>query len=194
MYLSLSTIPMEPLLSLWLPILIASALVYGVACLLYMVIPLHSKDFAKLEDEDGVIDALRDQNVRRGQYMLPGANSNEEYSSPEWIEKANRGPVGLIYIMSHGSSMLRPLIFQGFLIIAISITAGYVGSVTLLPGTDYLKVFQVVGAVAFLGHAAGQFNHAIWFGFNWKQTWIRALEGLLYGLLTGGVFGWLWPQ
>ena len=185
---------MVTLISLWLPILIASVLVYTLATILYMVLPIHSNDFAKLQDEDAVIDALRGQDVRRGQYMFPGAQSKEEWSSPEWIEKAKRGPVGLVFIMRPGISMSRQLIFQGLFILAISIMAGYMASASLPHGAEYLKVFQIAGTATFLGHAAGHFPNAIWHGFGWKLTWIRVFEGLLYALLTAGIFGWLWPQ
>ena len=185
---------MVTILSLWLPILIASVLVYVVAAVLYMATPLHSKDFAKLQGEDAVMDVLRAQEVKQGQYMFPGAESKKEWSSPEWIEKANRGPVGLLFIHALGTSMSKQLTFQGIFVLAISIMAGYMGSASLPPGAEYLEVFQVVGTAAFLAHSAGPFTDAIWYGFSWKMAWVRALEGLLFGVLTAGVFGWLWPQ
>ena len=51
--------------------------------------------------------------------------------------------------------------------------SGYIAGVAFGSGTEYLRVFQVAGCVAFTGYA---------------------LDGLLYGLLTGGTFGWLWPR
>ncbi len=184
---------MVTILSLWLPILIASVLVYIVAVFLYMATPLHSRDFAKLRNEDAVMDVLRAQGVTQGQYMFPGAESNKDWSSPEWIEKADRGPVGLLFVHASGIGMLKQLVFQGIFVLVISTMAGYMGSASLPRGAEYLEVFQVVGTAAFLAHSAGHFVHAIWFGFSWKITWLRALEGLLYGVLTAGIFGWLWP-
>ncbi len=185
---------MVTLISLWLPILISAVLVYALASVLYMATPLHSRDFAKLGDEDPVMDALRTQHAKRGQYMFPGALSSKEWSTPEWIEKANRGPVGLIFVLPSGTGMSRQLIFQGVLILAISFMAGYMGSTSLPLGAQYLEVFQVVGTATFLAHAAGHFTYSIWFGFSWKITWLRAFEGLFYGILTASIFGWLWPQ
>jgi hypothetical protein len=34
---------------------------------------------------------------------------------------------------------------------------------------------------------------SIWFGQPWSATVKDVLDGLIYGLLTAGVFGWLWP-
>lgn len=77
--------------------------------------------------------------------------------------------------------------------IVVSLFAGYVASVTLAPGTDYLKVFQVAGCVAVTGSALGLPQASIWRGKNWGTTLRSMLGGLIYGLLTGGTFGWLWP-
>ena len=185
---------MVTILSLWLPILIASVLVYVVATMLYMVTPLHFKDFLKLQDEDAVMDVLRSQEIKHGQYMFPGMESKKEWTSPEWTDKANRGPVGLLFIHPPGIGMSKQLIFQGIFVLAISIMAGYMGSASLPPGAEYLDVFQVVGTAAFLAHSAGPFTDSIWYGFSWRMTWVRVFEGLLFALLTAGVFGWLWPQ
>jgi len=37
-------------------------------------------------------------------------------------------------------------------------------------------------------------QNAIWRGETWVVTLKHVLDGLLYGLLTGGTFGWLWPK
>ena len=62
------------------------------------------------------------------------------------------------------------------------------------PGADYLDVFRVVGVAGFLAYAAGQVPAAIWMGKPWSVTWKEVLDGLIYGLVTAGVFGWLWPR
>jgi hypothetical protein len=35
---------------------------------------------------------------------------------------------------------------------------------------------------------------SIWFKRDWGTTMRSTVDGLVYGLLTGGVFGWLWPN
>jgi hypothetical protein len=35
--------------------------------------------------------------------------------------------------------------------------------------------------------------NAIWFGYRWSATAKDVVDGMIYGLLTAGVFGWLWP-
>ena len=52
----------------------------------------------------------------------------------------------------------------------------------------------MVGAVTFLAYAAGQFPAAIWMAKPWSVAIKDAVDGLIYGLLTAGIFGWLWPR
>ncbi len=46
---------------------------------------------------------------------------------------------------------------------------------------------------AFIGYALAHAQRSIWFSQNWGTTARNIFDGLVYGLLTGGVFGWLWP-
>jgi hypothetical protein len=34
---------------------------------------------------------------------------------------------------------------------------------------------------------------SIWYKKSWSGTLKNVFDGLVYGLVTGGVFGWLWP-
>jgi len=69
----------------------------------------------------------------------------------------------------------------------------YVAGRTIAPGTGYLSVFRIAGSVAFLAYAGARAADSIWFGQPWMTTAKHYIDGLVYGLLTGGVFGWLWP-
>ena len=79
------------------------------------------------------------------------------------------------------------------IIIVVGLFAGYLGSATLASGTDYLHVFQVVGTAAFLAYSGAVWQEVIWMGSKPTNALKAIADGLLYGLLTGGVFGWLWP-
>ena len=72
--------------------------------------------------------------------------------------------------------------------------AAYVASRVLPPGTDYLMVFRVIGTTAFLGFAVGLWQMSIWYRRAWSTTIKATIDGLIYGLLAAGVFGWLWPS
>ncbi len=42
--------------------------------------------------------------------------------------------------------------------------------------------------------AAGEALDSIWKGQPWSVTIKMMFDGLVYGLFTAGVFGWLWPR
>jgi hypothetical protein len=61
-------------------------------------------------------------------------------------------------------------------------------------GAEMLRVSQIASTTAFLGYVMARWADAITVRRS-IGTMIRStIDGILYGLLTGGVFGWLWPQ
>ena len=75
----------------------------------------------------------------------------------------------------------------------VSLFAVYVTGLALGPGADYMAVFRLASTTAFIGYALAHAQRSIWFSQNWGTTARNIFDGLVYGLLTGGVFGWLWP-
>ncbi len=63
-----------------------------------------------------------------------------------------------------------------------------------MAGADYLTVFRIAGTIAFLGYAGSTATESIWKGQPWSTTFKHIFDGLVYSLLTGGFFGWLWPS
>jgi hypothetical protein len=47
--------------------------------------------------------------------------------------------------------------------------------------------------VAILGYGATWATDSIWKGVAWSTTMKHLFDGVIYGLFTAGVFGWLWP-
>ncbi len=184
---------MVSLAALWLPILVAAVVVFIAGFIMNMVLPHHRTDFAKIPDEDGFCEAVRSQGLGQGQYRFPHATTGAEMKDPAYQEKVNAGPVGILIIGPTGNTLPKQLIQHFIYVLIISLIAGYMGSACLPAGVDYLKVFQVVGCAAFLGYSGALMLNGIWFHMTWSSTWKHALDGLVYGLLTAGVFGWLWP-
>jgi hypothetical protein len=77
--------------------------------------------------------------------------------------------------------------------VVVGALAGYVAGLTLGPGADYGTVFRVVSTVAFAGYSLAILQNSIWWHRNWGYTLKTMFDGLVYALLTGGAFGWLWP-
>jgi hypothetical protein len=57
-----------------------------------------------------------------------------------------------------------------------------------------MTVFQFVALVTFLAYSAGDVPAAIWLGKPWLVVLKDLADGLIYGLVTAGAFGWLWPR
>lgn len=186
---------MVPVLSLLIPIVVSAVFVFLASSIIHMATPWHKNDLKKLPDEEGVLNALRAFKLPPGNYGFPRPDSMKDMGSPAFQEKAKAGPVGFMTIKASWNFSMGGTLFQWFLYsVAVSVVAGYIAGVAFGPGTEYLRIMQVAGCVAFVGYAMAQMHESIWWGRNWGWTLRNMLDGLLYGLLTGGTFGWLWPR
>jgi hypothetical protein len=185
---------MTTIAALWLPILIAAVIVFVASSIIHMTPLWHKNDFAQLPDQDRAQDVLRPFGLRPGEYMLPRPKNMKDCKTPEFEEKLKRGPVMLMIVAPSGPfSMGKPL-FQWFVYtLVVGVLAAYVAGATLPAGDEYLSVFRIAGTTAFIAYAVAQWQSSIWYHRPWSTTLKLTLDGLIYGLLTGGVFGWLWP-
>jgi hypothetical protein len=55
-------------------------------------------------------------------------------------------------------------------------------------------VFRVSGAVTFCCYVAALWQNWIWWGQSTRFTVTKSLDGIIYALITGATFGWLWPH
>ncbi len=186
---------MTYLTSLWLPILLSAVGVLIVSSIIHMFLKYHSTDFKKLPSEDEVMEALRKFDIPPGDYHLPFAGSTEAMGSDEFKEKIAKGPVGLVtFVGNDPSRMVKSLLLWFVYSITVAFFAAYVAGRTLGPDAHYLTVFRVVGATTFMGHSLALLQNSIWFKRNWCATFKSMFDGLLYALVTAGIFGWLWPR
>jgi hypothetical protein len=181
--------------ALWLPILLSAVLVFIVSAIIHMVLKYHNSDARQLPNEDAVRAAIRAGNPAAGMYVLPYCSDMKDMEKPEIKQKFVEGPVGIVYLRPPGSISMGPALGQWFVFcLFVSFFVAYVAAHVLAPGTPYLSVFRVVGAVAFLAYAAGDIPSAIWMGRPWGVVAKDVFDGLVYGLVTAGTFGWLWPR
>ena len=182
------------LMSLWVPILVAAVLVFVVSSVIHMMLKYHQTDFLALPGEAQAMEALRPLNIPPGDYVIPHAGSMEVMKTPEFQAKAEAGPVMFVTVLPNGvPGMGASLLLWFVYCIVVGLFAGYVGSRTLAPGTGYLEVFQATGTVAFAGYGLALLQGSIWYKRKWSATWKSVFDALIYGLVTGGTFGWLWP-
>jgi len=183
---------MVPLASLWLPIVLAAVIVFVASSLMHMVLPYHKGDYHKLPEEDKVRDALR--GTTRGLYITPFC-THQEMKKPEVVEKYKQGPVAMITVFPSGPPAMPKFLGQWFgYCLVIGFFTAYVTAHTVAPGAHYLAVFRVAGTVAFMSYGLGHLSNSIWKGQTWGMTIKEVVDGLIYGLLTAGTFGWLWPR
>ena len=186
---------MTSLVALWLPILLSAVVVFIASSIIHMVLPWHRSDYPKLPNEDKVADALRGFSLTPGDYMLPRAATAKDMSTPEFQEKMKRGPVVILSVLPNGPVSMAPRLLQWFVYcVVVSVFAGYVAGRALGPDASYLRVFQLVGAAAFASYVLALWQMTIWYGRGVSLTVKSTFDGLIYSLLTAGVFGWLWPH
>jgi hypothetical protein len=140
------------------------------------------------------MDALRPLGLRPGEYMLPRAGDMKAMKSPQFIEKLKRGPVLLMTVLPNGPISMSKSLVQWFVYtVVVGLLAAYVTGRALPAGAEYLTVFRIACTTAFIAYAVGLWQQSIWYSRPWSTTLKLTFDGLIYGLLTGGIFGWLWP-
>jgi len=185
---------MMTLSSLWLPILLSAVIVFIASSVVHMVLGYHRNDFARLPAEEQVRDALRPLAIPPGEYVMPYAGSAKAMSDPAFVDKLRQGPVAFITALPNEvPGMAGNLLLWFVYCVVVAVFAAYLASRTLAAGADYLAVFRVVGCTAFLGYTVALWQNAIWYHRAWATTAKLTVDGLIYSLLTAGIFGWLWP-
>jgi hypothetical protein len=181
--------------ALWLPILVSTVLVFVASSLVWMVLPHHRSDVKGLPDEAPVMDAIAKQSLAPGLYRFPHVADQKAMAEPAFQEKLKKGPVGMLTVWPSGPFKMGKSMGQWITyVLVVSIIVAYVTGRTLGPGAHYLAVFRVAGTVAVLAYASAIVPNSIWWGKPWSVTWKEVIDGVAYGLLTAGAFGWLWKS
>ncbi len=185
---------MPSIAELWLPILLSAVFVWMLSALVWTVLPHHKKDFAPVADEQALRETLNQQRLAPGQYVIPHLSDFADMKTDAGKQKYVDGPVGFITVLPNGMPVMGGKLVATFMFFLLMGTViAYLASRTMGYGTDYLQVFRVTGAMAFIAHGFGVITDGIWFGRPWANIAKHLGDALMYGLLTGGVFGWLWP-
>ena len=180
---------MIPLTALWLPIVISAVVVFLASAVVHMVLPVHRKDYQKLPDEELLLEAMRGHSIPPGDYFFPHAKDLKAAGTPEMIEKFKQGPVGIMTVRPSGPPTMGKALGIWFVFcLVVSVFVAYLTTRTMA------AVFRIAATVAFMGYGMAQATDSIWKGQAWSTTWKHIVDAFIYGLLTGGVFGWLWPE
>ena len=181
--------------ALWLPILLSAVIVFVASTIIHMGPFWHRGDYPPMPRETEVLNALRPFGIPPGDYFIPRPSGMQEMRSREFKEKLSQGPVAVLTVMPNGMMSMRRNLVQWFVFVTVvSVFCAYIAGRTLPVGTPYPRVFQIVGATGFIGYALALCELSIWYRRSWSLTAKAALDGLIYGALTAGTFGWLWPR
>lgn len=185
---------MVPLSALWLPIVLSAVIIFVASSIMHMALPYHKSDYRKLPDEDKVLGALRGVGLTRGLYVFPFC-THKDMKTPDIQEKYKQGPVGMMTVFPSGPPVMPKFLIQWFVYcLIVGFFVAYLTGHTVAAGAHYLKVFRVAGTAGFLAYGLGHISDGIWKGQTWSFTLKEVVDGLIYGLLLAGTFGWLWPR
>jgi len=183
---------MSVLMVLWVPILLSAVIVFVASSIMHMVLPYHRSDYSQLPDEDKIRATLRAANLKRGLYVFPYC-THKEMSSTAAVEKYKEGPVGFLTIVPGGPPAMPKFLAQWFVFcLLIGYFVAYITAHTVPASAPYVAVFRVAGVAGFMAYGLGHLSNGIWKGQLWSNTIKEVIDGLVYGLLTAGTFGWLW--
>lgn len=185
---------MATLSAFWLPIVLSAVLVFVASSIIHMFLGYHRTDYRQVPQEDRVMDAMREVGVPPGQYVMPYMSSPDAMKDPEFKAKLEKGPVAFMTVSwPGGPSMTKNMILWFVFLLAVGYMSAYVTGAALAADAEYLQVFRFAGTTAFCCYAVGLWPHAIWYSQAWSSALKSTFDGLVYALLTAGVFGWLWP-
>jgi hypothetical protein len=180
--------------ALWLPIVVSAVLVFVVSAISHMALPLHRTEVTPAPGSDALQAALR--GAPPGLYAFPMSPDPKDRMGAEWRRRWAEGPAGFLTVFPKGPiSLPRNMGLSLLLNLVVSLLAAY-AAWRAFPGASpgYRPVFRLVSTVGFMAYALAPGFDTIWYGKPWRSWLITAFEGLLFGLVMGGVFGWLWPR
>lgn len=185
---------MDMLLSLWLPILLATVAVFIGSFITWAVLPFHHGEFKGLPDEEFFLNAFAQRNIGPGEYMFPFAGcSGERMKDPAFVEKMKSSPMGQLRVWPGMPNMGVNMALTILVFLILNTFVAYLASQTLPPGAGFSRVFQIAGTAAILGHAFGGLPNAIWFCKSARAVTLELVDCVIFALITGAIFAWLWP-
>lgn len=180
---------------LWLPIVLSAIGVFIASSLIHTVLKWHNADYRKLPNEDDVRLAINRGTPAPGLYIIPHCVDGKEMQSPELQKKFVDGPVATVVIRASGPPKLGPHLAKWFALnLVIALAVAHLAGHTIGIGLPRHGVFLFTGIVTLLAYGAGAVSDGIWFGRPWSAVVKDLLDALIYGLVTGAIFTWLWPH
>lgn len=202
---------MDFLTHLWLPILLSGVGVWIASFIAWMAIGHHKKDRDAIPGgrEQEFMDVITRMNIKPGNYGFPDFCQHDHLPRKERMDalKAlyDKHPQGLLRVWSPANMGLNmALTFLFYLVTSSAI--GYLAWAALGPRvpvgpngadaavTNRVLVFQVTGTAGILAYCFASFPGDLWFQKKRRAMVMDWCDGIVFGLITGGIFAWLWPH
>ena len=185
------------MIALWLPIIAAAVGVFIASSITHMVLPYHRSDLRKLagDQEDVLLEALQRVGAAPGDYAVPHPGASSGMRDPAFIAKATKGPLALVTLAPGSAPSMGPSLALWFVycLVVSAFTAVLVWQI-VGPGGSLTLAFHFGSLIALLAYGMALPQHSIWYRRSWATTFKSLFDSLIYGLVTGGAFAWLWPN
>jgi hypothetical protein len=114
---------------------------------------------------------------------------------PAAVKRLEEGPNAMFRITRNGApNMGKNLVVYFAYCVLVSFVTAYVARHTLTPGARWPIVFRLTGTIAIASYTLALFPESIWMWRPWNATWKSVCDSIVYGIMTGLVFAWLWPH
>ncbi|MFO0826865.1 MAG: hypothetical protein U0572_01850 [Phycisphaerales bacterium] len=200
---------MDFLTHLWLPILVSGVGVWFASAIAWMAIGHHKKDRDPIANEQEFMDVITRMNIRPGNYGFPDFCQHDHLPRAERMEALkilyDKHPQGTLRVWAPANMGVNMLLTFLFYLVTSTVIA-YLGWAALPHGdaasvgaggidgaSRFWKVFQVLGTAGILAYCFATFPHDLWFQKKRRAMAMDWIDGIVFGLLTGAIFAWLWP-
>jgi len=200
---------MDFLTHLWLPILVSGVGVWIASFIAWMAVGHHKKDRDAIPGgrEQEFMDIITRMNIPPGNYGFPDFCQHDKLPRKERMEALktlyDKRPMGMLRVwgeMNMGVNMALSFLFY----LVTSAVIGYLGwaalphgaaSVASAEGSSlFWKVFRVLGTAGILAYCFASFPGDLWFQKKRRAMMMDWIDGVVFGLITGALFAWLWPK
>jgi hypothetical protein len=173
---------------LWLPILVTGIVTHVYSMLAWTVLPHHKPEWNKIPDEDAAYPTL--EKIPPGQYVFPHASCQKDMQAESFKRKLGIRN-GMLVIWT-GPTQMGKAIGQTFITyFVIAFLIGYLASIGVSRGAEFVKVVQFATTAGLLAHIAAKFPFVFWFR---RRIIMDVLDGVIFAVLTGVIFAALWPK
>ena len=178
------------LASLWLPIIVSTAVVFVLSSIINMFL-WHKGDYAALPNGETIAESLRAAKVAPGAYMYPRPSTMAEMGTAEHRERVLRGPRVLMTVAQRKSMSMAPMLVQWTVyVLIVTILAACMALAANTSGDEHMT-FHVVGLFSWAAYAFALWPLSIWYARPWRNTLFATFDGLIYAVATGFIFAWL---